>query len=221
MIIVVGHEKGGVGKSTLAINIASRIHTDEPSVVLVDTDTSASSSGWSTIREHLGVTPALTVVQRSASPGATVVDLAGRYDAVVCDMGAGDYQKLRDLTTICDLLIAPTQVGQTDLESTVRLWQACRKLDPAHKKGHVPMVVASNRAPVEWNNTEATDAREALQTACNGIVVLDAVLRDRKIWRDAGKQGRSIFEMPPRDSEKAVKEFDEMLQEALRYQSKH
>ena len=217
MIIVVAAEKGGVGKSTNAITIACRIKLDGADVVLVDTDTSATAIGWSDIRVQNKIEPPNQVTQNLRQPLPAVIDFAEKYDAVVCDLGAGDYAKMRDLALAADLFLVPTRVGQPDLESTVRLYEAVRSLDGRHKRGRVPLVVAMNATPAAWNNTEDAEARAALEAACPGITILKSSLRDRKVWRDAGKVGRSIYEMPKRDAEKAVAEFEDLFIEALQF----
>ena len=108
MIIVVAAEKGGVGKSTNAITIACRIKLDGADVVLVDTDTSATAIGWSDIRVQNKIEPPIQVTQNLRQPLPAVIDFAEKYDAVVCDLGAGDYAKMRDLALAADLFLVPT-----------------------------------------------------------------------------------------------------------------
>ena len=53
MIIIVGHEKGGVGKSQIAINLAAYLQNRlNKKVVLVDTDTQRTSSKWGAVRDE-------------------------------------------------------------------------------------------------------------------------------------------------------------------------
>lgn len=215
MIIVVGHEKGGVGKSSLAVNMAFRIAREGARVIVVDTDSTASSIGWYDIRSAEGIQPVIPVVQNVTNPAPAIIDMSSAYDAVVCDIGARDYTKLRDFARIADLWIAPTQVGQSDLDSTRALVDAFRRYDADHKHGKVPLVIAMSRTPVGWNSPEEQDARDYLLATSPGIDLLKASVRDRKVWRDAGRAGRSIYEMPKRDADKAVTEFEALFEEAV------
>ena len=135
------------------------------------------------------------------------------YDAVVVDVGARDYARLSDLAKIVDLWIAPTRVGQGDLESTVELAYAFEKADRNHKNGKIPLIISPNAVPGAWNSTEGEDAITALREALPTVPVTSSLVRDRKVWRDAHKLGRSIFEMPLRDREKAETEFKAMFEE--------
>lgn len=218
-IIITGHEKGGTGKSALATSIAAKIIQSGYSAVLIDTDATATSAGWNAIRESRDGTPTVPVVQQTVSPAPAVVEMATRYDAVIVDVGARDYAKLGELARICDIWIAPTTVGQGDLTSTVRLWEALSQFHGLHKSGHIPFVVGFNRVTSTRNSTEEEDAKNFLLTLCPGIVILSNHLKDRKAWRDAGRLGLGITEMPARDAAKAIEEFNAFYEEALSNQN--
>lgn len=219
-VIITGHEKGGTGKSALATSFASKIIQGGASAVVVDTDATATAAGWNAIRESREISPVVPVIQQTMSPAPAVIEMASKYDAVIVDVGARDYAKLRDLARICDLWVAPTTVGQGDLTSTVRLYEALSGFHALHKHGHIPFVVVFNRVSSSWNTTEEEDARSFLEEMCPGIVLLKAHIKERKAWRDAGRLGLGISEMPSREAGKAIDEFDTFYDEALRHHSK-
>jgi chromosome partitioning protein len=213
MIIEIGNEKGGVGKSTYAINLSSYLAQQGHSVVLVDTDSQKTSSRWGELRSHHSLEHKFVIVDKSVDPTEHIRKLSETYDAVVVDVGARDYARLSDLAKIVDLWIAPTRVGQGDLESTVELAYAFEKANRNHKSGKIPLIISPNAVPGAWNSTEGEDAIEVLREALPNVPVTSTLVRDRKVWRDAHKLGRSIFEMPQRDREKAENEFLAMLDE--------
>lgn len=220
MIIVIGNEKGGVGKSTLAINYASRVAQEGASTIVVDTDSQASSCNWYALRADSGQTATFPVVGNASNPAPAIVDLATRYDAVVVDVGARDYARMGELARIADLWIMPTRIGQPDLQSTASLASTLRTGDAKHKHGHVPLVIVLNQLPNIWNSVEEADAREALAAALPGVPLAATGLRDRKVWRDAGRSGKTIHEMPKREAEKAIAELDAVFAETLAFQTK-
>lgn len=221
MIIVIGSEKGGVGKSSLAVNYAYRVATYDKdkllNVVTVDTDTTSSSTDWYAIRAHVKQMPVLPVVQCLNNPAPAIINLAEAHDSVIVDIGARDYKILGTLALIADLWIIPAKVGQGDLDSTLRMYSALRELDSKHKYGKVPMCVVFSQTPSHWNSAEVEDAREYFKLSNPDMPVLNGHIRERRVWRDAGRLGRSIYEMPARESSKAIEEFEEVFLESLNY----
>lgn len=226
MIITVGAEKGGVGKSTLAFNLAAFFAGQDvvdqvtrkkrsAKVILVDTDTTHTAAQWQAMRPHMQLPEAFTVVEATVQPAPTIIQLSTQYDAVIVDVGARDYDRLSELARISDLWISPTKVGQGDLASTVRVAQAFATINDKHKNGRIPLCVLVNAVPNVWNSSEGQDAIDALNGALPTGVVLKTTLKDRRVWRDAHKAGKSIFEMPASVRDKAEAEFIEAIREAL------
>ena len=225
MIIEIGHEKGGVGKSTLAINLAAFLakqkkggkSNDMLSVVLVDTDESGSSSRWGELRTSMGLEHHFAIVDKAIDPTAHIRKLSEAYDIVVVDVGAGDYARLSEMSKIVDLWIAPTGVGQKEGDSNVNLIEAFEKANHKHKSGvKIPLVVVFNKVPSSVNSTEAKLAAEALQEFAPELTILESRICDRKVWRDADREGKTIFEMPQRAREKAEREFTDMVDQAFK-----
>src|SRR5262245_37822247 len=89
MIIVVCAEKGGVGKTTLAVNLATQRALEGHDVLLVDTDLQVSSSLWAQKRDEATIQPRVACVQKFGKGlQAEVRDLARRYEDIVLDVGA-------------------------------------------------------------------------------------------------------------------------------------
>lgn len=214
-IIVVGHEKGGVGKSTIANSLARRA-LDEPglSVIAVDTDSTSSTANWGANRSHNGIEPHVQVVQIIDATARSILDLNDKYDVVIVDVGARDYDQLKDLAIIADLWIAPAQVGQNDLNSTVRMFEAFQSANHKHFRKNIPMGVLFNKVPAAWNSSEEADAREFLMEQCPGIHIFKTALRERKAWRDAGRVGYGITEMTATVAGKSQEEFQAFFAES-------
>lgn len=216
MITVVGHRKGGVGKSTIAITVAAYIaQNPENKVVLVDTDTKRSASRWGALRTDFGLEHRFVIMDKAEDPTADIVKLSEVYDVVVVDVGAGDYSRIEELSRIADLWIAPTCVGQKEADSNVILIQAFEHANKKHKAGRVPLVFAFNKTPSSTQSSETASAMAALQEFAPDIPVMESVICERKVWRDADLAARTIFEMSQPSKEKAEAEFIAMITQAL------
>jgi chromosome partitioning protein len=74
MILLVAAEKGGVGKSTIASNLAVYLAHGGVDVVLLDTDGQATAARFVERRDEAGITPAVPCVQRTGEVASTLRD---------------------------------------------------------------------------------------------------------------------------------------------------
>jgi len=128
-IITIAHQKGGVGKSTLAINLALCFQ-DQLSVALVDTDLQGSLYH---IREDF---PELVVI--GADQLADIEKLA--YDLIIVDTPPYLSGKLPELFQHSDFILIPTKAGFFDvmaIRSTLALIKEAQRKVPHIKAGIV------------------------------------------------------------------------------------
>lgn len=218
-LFVVGHEKGGLGKSAISANLAVACAVNGLDVVLIDTDRSRANASWGKIRsQNVQELAKVTVIEAPTNPLFTIRDLIDRYDVTVVDLAAGDYKNLPELALITDLLIVPTGVGREALESTVKVYNTMQSLNARHKNGLIPMVCVFNC--VRQIPKEEMAARDELAQACPDLAIAPMAIYDRKVFRDASWVGKSVLEMPKRDSEKASSEFTEAMRFAFSHVSK-
>ena len=216
MIVMFGHEKGGVGKSTLSTTFAAYVaERTQYKVVLVDADESRNTSRWGELRTHMGLETPFTIVNQAVDPTANILKLAQVYDVVIVDVGAGDYARLTQMARIVDLWIAPTKIGQKDADSNVNIIEAFESANHRHKNGKIPLAFVYNMAPTARTSTEAPAAIEALREFAPNIKVLDHYLCDQKVFRDADRNGKTIFEMPASQKQRAEAEFINFANDAF------
>ena len=96
MIILIGGEKGGTGKTTLATNLSALRAAEQKDVLLVDTDQQSSASYWCGTRDENNIKPRIASVQYFGKGFiAQIKDLSRRYDDVIIDAGGRDSTELR------------------------------------------------------------------------------------------------------------------------------
>src|ERR1700712_4727862 len=96
MILTVGGEKGGVGKSTLGIHLAYMLASHGRDPLLIDADPQGSTTNFTAARDERGASPRLACVQKLGKGLAhDVRSLAGRYTDIVIDTGGRDTVELR------------------------------------------------------------------------------------------------------------------------------
>lgn len=190
MIIGLLNQKGGVGKTTLAVNVAAVYAQNGRRVLLVDADPQGSSLAWSAARE---IDPLFPVV---GMPKPTLhrdlPELARDYDVVVID-GAPRVNELgRAAILASDLVVIPVQPSPYDVWATadvVGLVNEARQ----YKSG-LDAVFAINRKIV--NTAIGRDVAGAL--AGFDIPVCPVVLHQRVAFAESAAAGLAVIESEPR-----------------------
>ena len=120
MIILIGNEKGGVGKSTISVNIAIKYVLDKKDVILVDTDVQGTTANFVAVRNSNNL-PKINCVQKRGDVFDTLKDLATRYDVVLVDAGGHDSVELRSALVAANVVIVPIKASQIDLWAADRM----------------------------------------------------------------------------------------------------
>jgi chromosome partitioning protein len=198
MLVVVGNQKGGVGKTTLAVHLAAAWARAHRRVVLVDTDRQESATAWLADQTAVEVVAAST-----AGLGARLQAMAQQYQAVIVDTPPGLDRPLREAIRVADLLLvplAPSPVDVRAVRSVLELVQILRgtSLD-------VRLVLSRVIAGTVLGKT----AREALEPY--GARIARTVITQRVAVQEASAYGKSVFDYAG-DSLAAV-EFTQIAKE--------
>ena len=99
MIILIGGEKGGTGKTTIATNLAAMRVNAGHDILLVDTDKQGSASAWSDIRDikNKEISRIPNIQKFGSNLAADILDLKTRYGDIIIDAGGRDSIELRAL----------------------------------------------------------------------------------------------------------------------------
>jgi len=125
MIIGVLNRKGGVGKTTVAINVAATFAAAGGRVLLVDADPQASALAWSSMRER----DPLFAVVGMARPTLhqELPGIAKRYDVVMIDGAPGVNDLGRAAILASDLVLIPVQPSPYDVWAAAETVQLIRE----------------------------------------------------------------------------------------------
>ena len=210
-ITVFGGEKGGTGKTTLAVNIAAMLAMKGKDVLLLDTDRQGTASFWATVREEENIEPRVACVQKFGKGlPAQVRDLAERYDEIIIDAGGRDSMELRYALGVADRAYIPVQPFQFDIW-TIRqmdtLVEMAKGLNEELAAFIVLNRVATNPAIREDRETREFITREDFQH----LTLAESMIRDRIAFRKAARDGLAVVEYG--QDRKAVNEMNQLYEE--------
>jgi chromosome partitioning protein len=205
MIISVQNQKGGVGKTTLAVHISHALTLMGSRVLLIDADPQGSARDWATAREE---EPPFSVVGLDRPTiHRDIGKLAKNYDHVVIDGPPRVTDLARSAIAAADLVLIPVQPSPYDV------W-ACDEVvklvaEASVFKENIKSVFAINRKIV--NTAIGRDVAEAL--ASYGIPVLKAQICQRVSFAETAATGQTVLEIDRKGT--AAKEINALVKEIL------
>lgn len=204
MILVCGGIKGGVGKTTLATNMAIMRSRQGKDVLLVDADDQATASDFTAVRNETleGNTGYTSIKLHGAAVRSELLKMRDKYDDIVIDVGGRDTAGQRAALSIADVYVVPFLPGSFDVWTLEPVGQLVEEAKAFNETLRAYCCI--NRADSRGNdNAEA--AAIALETP--QLTYIDAPLGNRKAFRTAAAQGLAVVEVKPTDP-KAIAEIE-------------
>ena len=209
MILTVGNTKGGVGKTTLAVQIAISRALAGRDVWLIDGDRQATAVAAIAARADAGRQPGIACAQYPDGPTlrSQVQQQREKWGDIIIDAGGRDSTALRAALILSDVLIVPFAPRSYDvwaLDDMAALVDEARSV----RDGLRAFAVLNLADPGE---TSADNAEAAAAVAdVPQFIYLPTPIRRRKAFSNAGGSGVSVAELSPRDP-KACAELDVLV----------
>ena len=209
MILTVGNTKGGVGKTTLAVNIAIARALAGRRVWLVDGDRQGTAQTAITIRADADHQPGIACSSYPDGPAlrSQVQCQGSLYDDIIIDAGGRDSTALRAALVLSDVLLVPFQPRSYDVWA---LNDIAELIDDARsvRDGLRAFAVLNCADPGE-SSTDNSEAAAAVAQVPE-FEYLPTPIRRRKSFANAAGQGLSVLEIKPADR-KASDELNALL----------
>lgn len=194
-VIVIANPKGGVGKSTLATNVAGCLAAAGQAVMLGDVDRQQSSRQWLALRP-----PQLPAIRGWDLADDHIVRPPKGTSHVVLDTPAGLHGKRLDaVLRIADRLLIPLQPSLFDIQATHAFVQTLR----AHKRaGEIELGLVGMRV------REHTLANEQLHAYLATLPVpVVAWLRDTQNYVQLAARGLTLWDVAPSRVERDLEQW--------------
>ena len=207
MIVSVLNQKGGVGKTTLAVTIATALSQRGQRVLLVDADPQGSALDWSASRE----TSPLFAVMGFPKPilHRELSKLAEGYQAVIIDGPPRIDDLARSAIMASEIVLIPVQPSPYDV------WAAKEITDLVNQsivfKETLKTAFVINRKIV--NTTLGRDVTDAL--SAYAFPVMKAQICQRVAFAESAGRGQTVLETDPKGT--ASQEITALVDELLEF----
>lgn len=188
--VTICSSKGGVGKTTIATNLAVAAAADMRRVVLVDTDVQGSAIEFSARRESIDV----PVIQITVPTAHKIIKsmFEDTMDLVIIDTGGRDSPTFRSAVIAADLVIIPILPSEYDIwaaEETIKIFREISVVTGCSAKILINQVIEGTKMK--------KIAEEALQMF-KGIEILHNKLGQREAFKRAVTDGKGVIEFEPK-----------------------
>jgi chromosome partitioning protein len=205
-VITVAQQKGGSGKTTLAVNLAVGFAKAGKSVALMDTDPQGSAGRWFMARLEAEGGMSDIDFSTASAWGVTyeVRKLADAHDIVIIDTPPKADSDLRPALRASDLVLVPVATSHLDLWAVeVVLYLAGRERKPA-------LIVMTRNRPGTRLAAEVAEKASELEAE-----VAAGSLANRVVYAETLGQGRAALEAPKGPAHAEVKALVEEVQALL------
>lgn len=194
MIILVGGEKGGSGKSCMAQNVAAYLCLKGSSILMVDCDPQRTTSDWIQARNSNPQLPAINCVQLYGKIRNDLMSLENHYDYVIVDCGGQDNLALRAAMSVADYTLIPLRPKRRDLKTVPHvedILTTCKMVNPKL----IAAFVLTQCPNLPSQAGRILEAKEVCSSY--GVPVLNSITHMRNIYDDSEENGESVVEIDP------------------------
>lgn len=195
LTIAISSLKGGVGKSTLSLNLAACLHRAGHRTLVVDADPQGTCRTWASKASELGHEGPPVVGIDGKTLRRDLARVAKGFDVVIIDSPPRMGVEARASMVASDIVLMPVTPGGADvwaLQETIGVLEDARALRP-----ELRAAVVLNRADRTTLAKLTAGAIEAL-----GVEVLEATISNRVAFGEATLAGLGVVDYAP-DSEAA------------------
>jgi chromosome partitioning protein len=210
LTIAVSSLKGGVGKSTIALNLATCLHSAGHRAILIDTDPQGTCRMWAAKAAEVEHEGPPVVAMDGKTLRRDLARVSKGFDVAIIDCPPRMGSEARAAMLASDLVVMPVIPGAADvwaLQETIGVFDEAKQM-----RDELRAVVVLNRAERTTLTKLAMGALDALD-----VEVLDVMLKSRVAYGEATLAGLGVVDYAPEsDAALEVRRFAKAVLAAVR-----
>jgi len=211
MIITISHQKGGVGKSTIAFNLAVELGKKfgEKQVKIIDLDVQKSLTQANLIRKNNKLTPLNIIEGKDENEIISVMENFPQKEILIIDSGGFDSSLNRIAIVGADIILTPVTDKTFDLLGLQRYEEILKELSEIEKRTIKSYVFLNNINP----NVKKMEELIRFINSSKHFEILKTVIRTRIDFSNSIAEGKSVTEY--KKESKAAKEIQNFIKEII------
>lgn len=205
MILGILNQKGGVGKTTLSVNLATALSRKGKKVLLIDADPQGSSLDWISAREGEALFSVVGLPIKTLHK--EIIKIKDGFDHIIIDGPPRVSDVARSAIIASDFVLIPIQPSPYDIWASAEIVKLIEEACVFNENIKSAFVI--NRKIT--NTAIGRDVREALQTY--SVPLLNSSITQRVIFAESAAQGKSVYEID--DTGLAASEIEAVLNEIM------
>lgn len=208
-VITVANQKGGVGKTTIAANLAVQYALNGKKTILLDSDSQSSSMAFKAMRpDNYPEISAVSITKPTIHRDIKTL----KADYVIIDAGGRESDVYRSAVTAADLLLVPLGASPFDVLASEATFKLFKEISTSKD---IKGCVLLNMLPPLGNQKVVAEVLEFLEeiTKKYKLQILKTSLFSRVAYKEIGLKGMGVCEFEGEKYEKAAAEIKALYNE--------
>lgn len=191
-IIAFANPKGGAGKTTAALLLATELAARKAQVVIIDADPERWISQWGALP---GKPDNISIIADVTEDGIVdaIEDAAAQTQFVIIDLEGTASLMVANAIGMSDLIVIPTQGGSMDAKGAAKMIRLIHNQERMVRRP-IEHGVLMTRTSAAFASRSLKNVRAQLKTA--GIPVFDTQIVERAAYRDIFDYGGVLSDLP-------------------------
>lgn len=191
-IIAFANPKGGAGKTTAALLLASELASRNAEVIIIDADPERWISQWAALP---GKPKNIEIFGEVTEDGIVdnIEDASGRTQFVIIDLEGTASLMVANAIGMSDLVVIPTQGGSMDAKGAAKMIRLIHNQERMVRRP-IPHGVLMTRTSAAFDSRSLKNVRQQLDKA--GISVFETPIVERAAYRDIFDYGGTLADLP-------------------------